>query len=349
MRLEEFGWSDAYLDPIADDSFEGLEPGRVRIARGRHCVLITAQGEAEVSVAGRLAGPAGGEFLPVTGDWVGFSPQRRFIERVLPRRTEITRKRPGPRTQRQVLAANVDVLVVVSAFGRDFGLRRLERYLVLTRQSGAVPVVVLNKVDECEDPAAALRRLRPVAADVPVVLMSARDAVGLDELLLHIEPGQTAALVGSSGVGKSTIINRLLGEERQRVREIGEANRRGKHTTTDRELFLLPGGQLLIDTPGLRELQLWGDAESVEAGFSDIAELARGCRFRDCRHGGEPGCAVAAAVESGDLDPRRLENYQRIGRELRHLERQGDGLAAYQERQRLKQIHKRYRKAPHRK
>lgn len=349
MRLEAFGWDSAYRDELADDFFEGLEPGRVRIARGQHCVLFTADGEVEASVAGRLADPERGGVFPVAGDWVGFSREDGRIEAVLPRRTEIARRRPGAKTAPQVLAANVDVLVVVTAFGRDLRLGRLERYLLLAQQSGAAPVVVLNKVDECDDPAAALRQVRPVADGAPVVLMSARDAVGLDELLLLIEPGQTAALVGSSGVGKSTIINRLLGEERQRVREIGDANRRGRHTTTDRELFVLPGGQLLIDTPGLRELQLWADAVSVETGFSDVAEMARECRFRDCRHEGEPGCAVAAAVESGELDPRRLENYHRIGRELRRLERKGDGRAAYEERQRIKRIHAQYRKAPHRK
>jgi ribosome biogenesis GTPase len=174
--------------------------------------------------------------------------------------------------------------------------------------------------------------------------MSALTALGLDELLLHIEAGRTAALLGSSGVGKSTIINRLLGEERQDVNELGEANRRGRHTTTERELFLLPGGQLLIDSPGLRELQLWAPPESVEAGFADIAERASGCRFRDCRHQGEPGCAVAAAVEKGELEASRLENFHRIGRELRHLERQSDGRAAWEDRQRVKRMHRQYRR-----
>jgi ribosome biogenesis GTPase len=349
MRLEEFGWDSVCRDRFAENSIEGLEPGRVRIARGQHCVLFTAQDELEAAAAGRLANPEGGGILPVAGDWVGFSRPRQRIEIVLPRRTQIVRRRPGAKTEPQVLAANVDVLVVVSAFGRDFRLGRLERYLLLARQSGAKPVVVLNKLDECDDPAAALRQVRPIAEGAPVVLMSALDAVGLEDLLLLVEPGRTAALVGSSGVGKSTIINRLLGEERQRVKEIGDANRRGRHTTTDRELFLLPGGQLLIDTPGLRELQLWADAASVESGFSDIAELAQECRFRDCRHEGELGCAVAAAVRAGELQARRLENYHKIGRELRHLERKGDGLAAYEERQRVKRIHTQYRKRPHRK
>jgi ribosome biogenesis GTPase len=247
-----------------------------------------------------------------------------------------------------VLAANIDLLLVVSAFGRDFNPRRMERYLVLARQSGADPVLVLNKVDECSDPAEALRQVRPIAEGAPVVLLSALNAVGLEDLLLTIGEGRTAALLGSSGVGKSTIVNQLLGEERQRVNALGDANRRGRHTTTARELFLLPGGQLLIDTPGLRELQLWGPPETADTGFPDIARLGRQCRFRDCRHQGEPDCAVRAAVEAGELDPLRLENYHRIGRELKHLERQSDGWAAFEERQRIKRIHRSYRKMPHR-
>jgi ribosome biogenesis GTPase len=359
MRLEEFGWDSVYQDwfqkdremqegaalPERSRGF-GIEPGRVRLARQAGCVLFTARGEVEATVAGRLSQV--GERRPVVGDWVAFSWQQRRVEAVLTRRTEIARRRPGAKAEPQVLAANVDLLLVVTAFGRDFRLGRLERYLLLARQSGAAPVVVLNKLDECSDPAAALRQVRPVAGDAPVVLMSALDAVGLEDLLRFIEPAQTAALVGSSGVGKSTIINRLLGEERQLVRELGDANRRGRHTTTDRELFVLPGGQLLIDSPGLRELQLWADPESMESGFPDIDELAGECRFRDCRHQGEPGCAVAAAVERGDIDARRLENYHKIGRELRRLELQVDDQAAYEERRRMKRLHKQYRKIPHR-
>ena len=353
MRLEEFGWNPEYRETYEQIWAHGqghppggMEPGRVRLARQGSCVLFTARGEVDATVAGRLS--QAGEVRPIVGDWVVFSPANHRVEAVLPRRGEIARRRPGAKAEPQVLAANVDVLLAVSAFGRDFSPRRVERYLVLAGQSGAAPVVVVNKVDECADPAAALRQLRTAAGSAPVVLMSALSALGLDDLLLHIQPAQTAALVGSSGVGKSTIINRLLGEERQSVGALGEANRRGRHTTTDRELFVLPGGQLLIDTPGLRELQLWGPAESAEASFLDIAGLARGCRFRDCRHQGEPGCAVAAAVERGALEACRLENFHKIGRELRRIERQGDDWAAFEERRRMKRIHRQYRKVPHR-
>jgi ribosome biogenesis GTPase len=353
MRLEEFGWNSEYHDEFLEYVSQGCEPARVRLARREHCVLLTARGDVEAMAAGRLwqagDGRAGGDGAPVVGDWVALSRGIGRVEAVLRRRTEIARRRPGAKTERQVLAANVDVLLVVSAFGRDFSLRRLERYLLLARQGGAEPVVVLNKVDECADPAAALRQVRPVAEGAPVVLMSALQAVGLDDLLLHVPPGKTAALLGSSGVGKSTIINRLLGLERQRVSALGEANRRGRHTTTDRELIVLTGGQLLIDTPGLRELQLWAPAESMDAGFGDIAEIARACRFRDCRHQGEPGCAVAAAVANGEIEPQRVENFHKIGRELAYLERQSGERAVFEEKQRLKRLHRQYREAQDRK
>jgi ribosome biogenesis GTPase len=357
MRLEEFGWDSAYQNEFHDHDFQDCEAGRVRLARQESCVLFTAHGDIEASVAGSVfhgdrssggEGEARGDMRPVAGDWVAFDPCSRRIEAVLSRRTEIARRRPGAKTERQVLAANVDMLLIVSAFGRDFRLGRIERYLLLARQSGASPVVVLNKVDECDDPAAALRKARPVAEGAPVVLMSALESVGLEDLLQHIAPGRTAVLVGSSGVGKSTIINRLLGVELQRVNAVSESSRRGRHTTTERELFVLPGGQLLIDTPGLRELQLWAPAESRDAAFLDVAELARECRFRDCRHQGEPGCAVAAAVASGELDPRRLENFHRIGRELRYLELQSDERLALEEKRRMRRLHRQYRKIPHR-
>jgi len=256
------------------------------------------------------------------------------IARVLPRRTAFSRKEPGAVTRAQVIAANIDVLFVVAGLDGDFNLRRLERYLLLARESGARPVVVLNKSDLRADAEEAA--ILAAALGAPVVTTSALDGRGLAALEAHIAPYQTAALTGSSGVGKSTLLNRLLGSERQRVQEVRESDSRGRHTTVRRELFLAPTGWLIVDTPGLRELQLWAGAESVDLAFADIADLAQRCRFRDCRHQGEPGCAVA----SGGIDEGRLASYAKLQREAAHLERQQNQRSALEEKRRIKRIHR---------
>ena len=333
MKLEEFGWCDFF----ARQSAMGV-PARVASASREHLLVWTEGGEvhAEPSGALRYESP----LWPAVGDWVMLREGERVIERVLERRTTLSRRQAGRAASEQVLAANVDVLLIVSGLDHDYNPRRLERYLVVARESGARPVVVLNKADLALelrfDLEEVVERTRELAGEATVLPLSARTDGSLDTLTAELAPGETAAMIGSSGVGKSTILNRLLGTARQVTNAVRVSDDRGRHTTTARELFLLPGGSLLIDMPGLREVHLWAGEEAVDAGFHEIQELAASCRFRDCRHLGEPGCAV---VSSG-LDATRLANYHKMRRELEFMERKADPELERQARAKWKAIHK---------
>ncbi|MBZ5592356.1 MAG: ribosome small subunit-dependent GTPase A [Acidobacteriia bacterium] len=331
MSLEKFGWNSYFEGRLVRPA----EPARVALADRELFVVWTESGECEATAGGRLRYEK--DHWPVVGDWVALEAGTR-IAAVLPRQTAFSRKEPGKVTREQVIAANIDVLFVVAGLDGDFNLRRLERYLLMTRESGARPVIVLNKADLRADAAEAAAETEALGA--PVAVISALDGSGLSTLEQHIAAGETAALTGSSGVGKSTLLNRLLGSDRQHVQEVRAGDSRGRHTTVRRELFLAPNGWLLIDTPGLRELQLWSGMESVDLAFADIADLAQQCRFRDCRHQGEPGCAVA---DSG-IDEGRLASYAKLLREAAHLERQQDQRAALEEKRRIKRIHRAMRK-----
>jgi ribosome biogenesis GTPase len=280
-------------------------------------------------------------------------PEERFatIHAVLPRRTKFSRKVAGEKTEEQVLAANIDLVFIVSGLDGDFNLRRIERYLLLTKQSGAAPVILLNKADLCNDIPARIDDIRSVAPEVRTHVLSALFDNGVEELPSLIEQGQTAALLGSSGVGKSTIINRLLGTDIQSTREVSDFLSKGRHTTTRRELFILPNGGLLMDTPGMRELQLWSGEESLGSSFEDVESLARKCRFRDCKHETEPGCAVRTALKEGRLDAGRFKNYLKMQKEIRYLELRQDANAARAEKLRWKkitsQIKQIYKNKPH--
>ena len=331
MSLEKFGWNSYFEGEFVRLAEPGMEPGRVALADRELFVVWTESGDRAATASGRLR-HSGGDW-PAVGDWVVLAGGARIV-RVLPRQTAFVRKEAGAVTRPQVIAANIDVLFVVAGLDGDFNLRRLERYLLLARESGARPVVVLNKSDLRED--AEQVAVHAAALGAPVVTTSALDGYGLEALEAHIAPRQTAALTGSSGAGKSTLLNCLLGSDRQRVQDVRESDSRGRHTTVRRELFLAPNGWLIVDTPGLRELQLWAGTESVDAAFADIAELAEQCRFRDCRHQGEPGCAVA----SGGIDEQRLASYAKLQREAAHLERQQNQRAALDEKGRIKRIHR---------
>jgi ribosome biogenesis GTPase / thiamine phosphate phosphatase len=316
--LLRLGWSPFFAEPFQQYDSMGLLPGRVAVEERGSYLVYTEEGERWTGVTGRLrhdaAGPAD---FPAVGDWVALDDR---IHAVLPRRTKFSRKVAFLKTEEQVLAANVDVVFLVMALTeRDFNPRRLERYLATAWESGAEPIVVLSKADVCEDVASRLAEAEAVAFGVPVHVTSAVTGEGLDGLRAYFAGDRTAALLGSSGVGKSTLINAFAGTDLLRTNEL-RSDGRGRHTTTHRELVPLAAGGLLLDTPGMRELQLWTADSGVDETFADVTELAGHCRFNDCSHDGEPGCAVRAALADGSLEPDRLASYEKLQRELRHLE-----------------------------
>jgi ribosome biogenesis GTPase len=340
--LTTLGWTDELAAAFAPHAEVGLVPGRVSVQHRGAYDVMTADGEVRCDIRGRLFDDARtAADLPVVGDWVAVTLRpdegTGTVEALLPRRTKFSRKQTLEATEEQVLAANVDVVFLVTSLNEDLNLRRLERYLVLARESEARPVVVLTKADLHPDPAAAVAEVTAVAGDIPVVAISARTGAGLDRVERHLPAGTTAALLGSSGVGKSTLINALTGLDRIATQEIRDDGK-GRHTTTRRELVLLPGGGLVIDTPGMRELQLWSADEGLEEAFEDVTSLFEHCRFSDCAHDREPGCAVKAALTDGSLPAERWESYRKLEAELAHLERRLDKRAATDQRRRWRAL-----------
>ena len=347
--IDQYGWSEALSLDFAPFAARGLEPGRVTIQRRGQYDVITDRGEVVAEISGKLAHEAVEGGLPVVGDWVALSPRpgedAATIHAVLPRRTSFLRKAAGDGQVAQVVAANVDVAFLVAALNADFNPRRLERYLATAWQSGAAPVVVLTKADLCADVPAAVAAAEAVAIGAPVLAISSLSGEGLEAVRAFLKPGDTAALVGTSGAGKSTLVNALAGETRMAVGEIRANDARGRHTTTHRALILLPGGALILDTPGMRELALLDADEGVAATFEDIEVLAQGCRFRDCGHGAEPGCAVRAALKDGSLDPDRWLSYGKLQKEVALSDSKEDRAARLAGRQRGSAISKSHKSA----
>ncbi len=340
LNLTELGWSDHFAKHW--DAEEGLAPARV-IAEHRSTYRVQSeQRDLVARTSGRLRHQAESRGdLPVVGDWVAVqtADDEATIHRVLPRKSKFSRKTAGERTEEQLVAANIDIVWIVTAADADFNLRRLERYLTLCWDSGASPVIVLNKVDLAEQPNDFVGAIEELSPGLPVHATSGQNGLGLDALRGYFHNHATVALLGSSGVGKSTLINALAGTTLQRTRPVREDGK-GRHTTIHRQLIHLPGGGLIIDTPGMRELQLWESSSGLSETFQEIDQLALECRFSDCLHTTEPDCAVQLAIERGELPLERLRSFQKLQRELAHLERKQDALAQLQEKKRIKSIMK---------
>ena len=337
-ELARLGWDRSFAAAFDAVAAPGLVPARVGVEHNHLYRVLTDGGELLAEAAGSLRhAAAGGDALPAVGDWVAVragAARRATIRAVLPRRSCFARKAAGDPTRRQVVAANVDTVFLVAGLDGDFNPRRMQRYLAAAAEGGAAPVVVLNKADVCDAVDEAATAIRALAPRVPLHATSCKEAHGLDALAAYLTGGRTVALLGSSGVGKSTIVNRLLGVERQRTRSVRGRDSRGRHTTVHRELLVRPGGGVIIDTPGMRELQLWDTDRALEDVFDNIEALAGDCRFRDCRHRSEPGCAVRGAVAAGQLAAGRLAHYQRLEDERAALQERRERLERMAEQRR---------------
>lgn len=317
MTLEELGWNEFHENSWSENfASADVVPGRVFETHRGFYTVWTEAGKVEAPARGKLVrDPA---TRPVTGDWVALESEPPTVRGTLPRRTQVVRKAPGEETASQTLGANIDTIFIVAGLDRDFNPRRIERFLVIAFESGAKPVVVLNKSDLCPDAEDRVAEIEQLSQGAPVVLTSAQDVSGIDALRAHLKPGDTAGFVGSSGVGKSHLINCLLGTEEREIGAVRESDGRGRHTTVGRDLLLAADGWLLMDLPGVRAVEPWS-AKGMDQTFTDVEEVMARCRFRDCSHGSEPGCAVVAALDDGSLDSERYDNFLKVQDDLQAL------------------------------
>ena len=325
MDLYQLGWNSDFHQHSLDAEMPSCFPARVAEENKDFYKVFSEQGEFLASVTGRIRFHAAGRTdFPAIGDWVLIAPRiserRATIESILPRKTILTRKMAGKHLQEQVIASNIDTIFLVTSLNQDLNLRRMERYLAIAWESGSQPVILLNKSDLCNDVQSLQDSMEEIARGVPIHALSGLTGDGTTQLQQYLSIGKTAAFIGSSGVGKSTIINSIVGKQLQRVRSIREEDDRGRHTTTSRQMILLSDGGIVIDTPGMREIGMWDTTGGVSKTFQELEELAKSCRFRDCRHAGEPGCAVAQAIQEGAFHAERLESYRKLEAELRFIE-----------------------------
>ena len=345
MNLQSVGFNQYFENEFIQYDKDQMIVGRVTLEHKHLYRVLTEQGELLCEISGKFVFHAEKrEDFPAVGDWVAVKPSvneaKGVIQAILPRQSKFSRKTAGATTEEQIVATNVDTVFLVNSLNDDLNLRRIERYLLLAWESGASPVIVLTKADLCTDVLEKIHLVETVALGVPIVVISTVAGTGFEELKVHLKPGKTVALLGSSGVGKSTLTNYLLGVEKQKIQDIRNSDDKGRHTTTHRELILLPNGSLLIDTPGMREVQLWEGGSGITESFSDIHELQSHCRYRDCKHEEEPGCAVKMAIEKGVLNEDRLQSYKKLEKELAYLDRKLDKRAQAEEKKKWKKINK---------
>jgi ribosome biogenesis GTPase len=341
--LTTFGWSEFFEASFKSYAGKGYTCGRVASEHKNFFRVYTRYGEVLAEISGKLRHEAMHRSdLPAVGDWVVISSRperdRVIIHAVLPRRTSFARKIAGSRTEEQIVGANIDTVFLVTSLNQDFSLRRIERYLITAWESGANPIIILSKADLCDRLSDSINEVQAIARGVPIHAISVVTRCGLQDIAQYFTRGQTVALMGSSGVGKSTLINHLTGDDHLKVQTVREHDERGRHTTTHRELVLLPDGGLVLDTPGMRELQLWDSDESLQLVFDDIEALAGRCFFSDCHHQDEPRCAVREALVAGTIDSERYQSYEKLQKELKYMARRRDKLTEIVEKKKWKKL-----------
>lgn len=342
-NLSLFGWDDFFEKQFSEFSKDGLSAGKVARENKNNYILYTQSGELSAELSGKFHFDAGSkEDFPAVGDWVAIriirDENKAIIEKLLIRKSKFSRKSAGIKTEEQIIASNIDYIFIVSSLNQDVNLRRIERYLTLIRENSIEPVIILSKADLCEDIDEKISSVKSIAPETDIHVISAASNTGIDELRKYFDGNKTAAVIGSSGVGKSTLINSLFGEEVMYVSDISLYKDKGRHSTTHRELILLPDGGMIIDTPGLREIQMWEGSDGVSETFHDIERLLGQCRFSDCKHKTEPGCVIKAAIEAGTIDEDRYRNYLKLQREIHYFENRNDKKAMLVEKKKWKKL-----------
>lgn len=349
MDLKDLGWNDFFENHSENYQDNNFLVGRICSEYRNSYKVFSKIGELTANISGKFRNICKNlQDYPAIGDWVIFdlieNENKAIIQSILPRKSKFSRKVAGNNTQEQIVAANIDTAFIVCALNYDFNLRRIERYLSLVWQSGANPIIILTKIDLCDDLANKLAQINSIAFGVDIHLINNITNDGIKDLHTYCKQGNTIVLLGSSGVGKTSLINNLLGENKLLIQKLRKKIDKGKHTTTHRQMFFLAQGGLIIDTPGMRELQLWNAQEGVSSYFDDIETIAKGCRFKNCKHQNEPDCAVKKALENGNLDIKRLENYAKIQKELAYLSRKQNQYEAQLDKEKWKKISKQIKK-----
>lgn len=324
MKLLDIGWNNNIEDNYKKLEIDNVLLGRIIFHSGKQYKIITTTGELIANISSSVINSIKNKSeLPSIGDWVCLKKIDEFrpynIVKIIPRINKLSRKVAGDKSEEQIIASNIDIVFIMTSVDDDFNIRRLERYLAMSNQINSKPIIIINKIDKCNNLEKYIKETEQIFQNTSIIYISAKEGKNIQDVNKHIEKGKTIILLGSSGVGKSTLINQILGYSRQKVGNIREKDSKGRHITTNRELIILPKGGILIDTPGLREIQLWSSGEGIIKTFQDIDELSKQCRFRDCIHDSEPGCAIKQAVESGQLSQERLDNYKKLLREQEYL------------------------------